>query len=300
MSDFHIPLNYSNLQDFVSKKESILYSTFYKVISDKEDPLSEGVFPDVWNSHVLFTNKGIYFPEYQKKGKPKVKYIDWRCIGEIKSNKLKTLKFYKTKHVFKPIREPNFETIRSFKARKRKIVIDLPNIMKKRKVFSKSEIENQKISFELIKQRNKEEGTSFLQNIDIEKSDLPLFKDKDKDDVSEFLKILSNIQTRIDLNEYLLNNIYYVNKISDPNAYYEDIRTNVIKSQSGKDKLLLDTISFCVAFMIIGLIGTYVHIAIPTIFTVELFLISVPLMTLLLTIGFRLIKKRYQFKISID
>ncbi len=298
MSDFHIPLNYSNLQDFVSKNENILYSTFYKVISDKENPTSEGYFPYVWYSHVLFTNEGIYFGEYQKKNKLKVKYIDWRIIDEIKGTKIKTLKFYKKRYVFKPIREPNLETIRIFKARKRKLVIDLGNILKKRKVISKSELEDLIEFYELIKQRIIEKEDLILQDLDIEKYTLKLFNNKD--DVSGLLKILSKVQSRIELDKYIANNIYSVNKISDPTAYYEDIRTNVIKSQSGYDKLSFDIISFCLAFMIIGVIGAYVHTAIPTILTLELSLILVPIITLLLTLCLRLIRKRYQFKISID
>ena len=134
-SDIHIPLFYSNLQDFIPEDEIIIYSTFYKLIMKSTFKSNYPLFfiPKAWITHVLLTSKGIYFGEYQRRNPPVVRYIDWRQIQKIKGSKIKIEEGYQ----FKPIREPNFESIKSFRKRKREFSSKIKPIVEKRKTREK-------------------------------------------------------------------------------------------------------------------------------------------------------------------
>ncbi len=123
MTILYIPLYYSNLQLVVPKDEEILFSAFYKVLF-KENMIDPFKANKKWDTHVLFTNKGFYCGEYQRKRQPKVKFISW---GRVKKIKKKSLVL--SNYTFKMKREPNFESIKDFRKRKNEFLEKIQPIM---------------------------------------------------------------------------------------------------------------------------------------------------------------------------
>jgi tetratricopeptide (TPR) repeat protein len=80
----------------------------------------------MWDTHVLFTNKGFYCGEYKRKMQPKVKYVSWGIVKKIKK---KSILLSNLEYKFKMKREPNFESRRAYKTRKREFKTKIQPIM---------------------------------------------------------------------------------------------------------------------------------------------------------------------------
>jgi len=113
LAEIYVPIDYSYIRKVIPQGEDILYSTMCKMIID------EGFGPaytklTTWNTHVLMTKSGFAMNIPNKKQVTERKFIPWY---EIKNLWPSGIRWGLRKHL-DFIRDPNFETIKSFKKRR--------------------------------------------------------------------------------------------------------------------------------------------------------------------------------------
>jgi len=148
----YISLYYSNLHKSVPKGEDILYSLFTKVILIGTDT-GFGRQKKIWHSHLLITSKGLYFAKYQWRKQPRVKFISWLMVKEICENRIKTIK---PRFILKPKRERNLESRGMYQKRKKKLALELLNLMHKGKKIIMDELIGQRNIFVAMSQRERD------------------------------------------------------------------------------------------------------------------------------------------------
>lgn len=150
-SGMYIPIYYSNLYKAVPEGEDILYSLFTKVILIGTDT-GFGRQKKIWHSHLLITSKGLYFAKYQWRKQPRVKFISWLMVKEIRGNKIKSIK---PRFILKPKRERNLESRRNYQIRKKKITKNIQRIMQQGKKIILDEFIEKKSSFMQMTERER-------------------------------------------------------------------------------------------------------------------------------------------------
>ncbi|MFX0105773.1 MAG: tetratricopeptide repeat protein [Candidatus Hodarchaeota archaeon] len=201
LKNVHVPLNYSNLQEFISEREVIIYSTLCKVILKGD--MGFTVTPKAWFTHLLITENGLYYGQYDKRSRPRISYLDWRNIKKIKKAKI----FRNKEHIFKLFREPNFEFKESFKKREKEFSAIIEPIMKKR----------QNIGIDELKSMSDDLG-SVSSGIGIRNPDR--YGINSKFESSEDFSYMRSFLGKLDIFE----RYGFGNRFFGLNAYYEDIR----------------------------------------------------------------------------
>ncbi|MFX0001193.1 MAG: tetratricopeptide repeat protein [Candidatus Hermodarchaeota archaeon] len=220
MSEIHIPLYYSNLQNFIPEGEDVIYSAFYKV-SFKESISDPFKINKMWDTHVLFTKKGFYYGEYQRKMLPNVKYVSWSMVKKITK---KTIKLSRPGYKLKITRELNFESRRTYKTRMREFLSKIQPIMEEGIKIAPTEflkqIESNKI--------NAEKEKTQLCNILGDKYE------KGFDKVIELIKFERHLRGE--------------DKVGT-GAFYKDIRKNRMKNQVHMQAIDLIVAVYGLAFL---------------------------------------------------
>lgn len=128
MAEIYVPIDSSSARYVIPNGEDILYSTMCKMIIDKGfGPAYTNL--TTWTTHVLMTKSGFAMNVAHKKQATETKFIPWY---EIK-NLLYTGIFWGGKEFLRFIRNPNFETKKNFKKRRRKFPLKfLPYVIKSR------------------------------------------------------------------------------------------------------------------------------------------------------------------------
>lgn len=248
MSEIHIPLYYSNLQNFIPEGEDVIYSAFYKVIF-KEGDIDLFKINKMWDTHVLFTKKGFYYGEYQRKMRPKVKFVSWSMVKKIKK---KTIKLSRSGYKLKIKRETNFESRRAYKTRKQEFLAKIQPIMKE--------------GIKLISAEFLKRSESIKINAEKEKTQLRnLLGDKYEEGFGKVIELIK-----------LERHLRGEDKIGF-NAFYKDIRKNVMKNQVYMLAVDLIFASFALMFLpmsiLLGLFVVFDELTISTMITSLILLI---------------------------
>jgi len=126
MSDFYVPIDFSDLQYIIPSGEQIIYSTLCKCASVETSGTKTKITR--WKSHVLFTNNGV---AYKRAGSIKNRYIPWVDVhGMI----LIGGKGFMVNNIdFKLMRDPNLETNEQFIKRTREFLLKYPPLIIEKK-----------------------------------------------------------------------------------------------------------------------------------------------------------------------
>lgn len=111
ISNFYIPINFSDLSKIIPKGDNILYSTLCN---------AKRKFPEKkeWNSHVLFTNSGIgYCIGSLEDDQTELKFTTWIDIHDSKAAQFKKKQIYFDSTWFSVIRDEAYESEKDFKTR---------------------------------------------------------------------------------------------------------------------------------------------------------------------------------------
>jgi tetratricopeptide (TPR) repeat protein len=265
MQDIYIPLYYSNLQNFIPQGEEILYSAFYKIFF-KASNLDPFRINTKWDTHILITRKGIYFGQYQRKWKPRVKHLSWRMVKKIKKNSIKISRF---EYKFKIKREPNIESRKAFKVRKKEAYLKLQSIMDECMQIAPTEVLKQ---FESSKINTEYEKTQ-LRNI------LGNKYEKGFDKVIDLVRIGRHLSG--------------ADKIGG-RAFYKDIRKNRMKNQVHWDAIHLSLAIFGLLLLSVSALNIIFLGIIEILFSFMIF--SLILLALILFHRFLIHKKKFELR----
>ena len=135
MSDFYVPINYSDVSSVIPQGEDIIYST---LCNAKVDRGFGYAYVDVttWVTHVLITTKGLAFTIPQRNKSNKLLYIPWYDVHHTWNDAILLGGF---KQRLAVTRDPNFESKEKFKERRLKAgKIFLPILIKEKETFLNS------------------------------------------------------------------------------------------------------------------------------------------------------------------
>lgn len=115
MSNFYVPIDYSNLSEIIPEGEDIVYSSLVTIKGSSYS--GSGMSTSSYISHILMTTGGIAFTIPRKRKNPELVYKAWDFVNtrETRIGKI-SLSSTNTIHL---TRDKNLESNESFKKRKK-------------------------------------------------------------------------------------------------------------------------------------------------------------------------------------
>ncbi len=80
MSNFYVPIDYSNVSEVVPKGDDILYSTLCKILRSRV-----GGGSIKWKSHVLITESGCAFSVPKRRKKTDLSFLKWTDLRNVRT-----------------------------------------------------------------------------------------------------------------------------------------------------------------------------------------------------------------------
>ena len=113
-AEIYVPIDYTDLLDFIPEGEDILYSTLCRVETYEINKTIK------WNAHVLITTAGIAYTRPTKTEflKEHSLWVNVSIIMRFGKKK----RFYLQGKIFDLIRDPNFESLEGFNERKERFI----------------------------------------------------------------------------------------------------------------------------------------------------------------------------------
>jgi len=224
----------------------------------------------MWDTHVVFTKKGFYYGEYQRRMRPKVKYVSWRIVKKINN---KSIKLSRPGLKLKIKREPNFESRKAYQTRKRDFLTKIQPIMEEGIKISPTEFLKQFESNRI----NAEKEKTQLRNILGDKYE------KGFDKVIELVKLERHLRGE--------------DKVG-PGAFYKDIRKNRMKNQVHMQAIDLIVASYGLAFLPLSiLLGIFL---IFNVLTISIMITSIILLVLTGFHRYWIRKKKFALKKDVE